>query len=263
MPEIKAFTGRCMYIWKLKPVLVAEMGINNFVQKAKRAKLSGVWIKIAEGLAPYRNVRGEMEPQFHEVVQKLNEQGIDVWGWHVPRAATVGAGKEEAQLVASLVDQFNVSGVLMDAEAGGGFFRGNAETADTYARTLRETLMGKGKGLAVCSHDIPENFPEFPFDEFAQHAIANAPQVYYGGSPSVENRLNRAIAANSHIDMPFVPVGAGWIGDGGGCSSASACAERAIIFMKLVRDHGFPGYSFWHWFGAPPNLWEVLFTEPV
>ena len=146
---------------------------------------------------------------------------------------------------------------------GGGFFKGNSETADTYARALRETLMRNGKGLAICSHDIPRNFPEFPFEAFAQHATVNAPQVYYGGSSSVENRLNRAIAANSHLDLPFVPVGAGWIGDGGGCSSASACAERAIMFMKLIRDHGFPGYSFWHWFGAPANLWEVLFTEPV
>lgn len=218
---------------------------------------------LAEGRTPHTHVRGEMEPQFHEVVQKMHDKGIAVWGWHVPHAATVDAAQAEAQLVASLAEQFNVSGVLMDAEAGGGFFKGNAETADTYARGLREALMEKGKGLTICSHDIPSNFPEFPFPAFARHATVNAPQVYYGGSSSVANRLNRAVAANSHLDVPFVPVGAGWIGDGGGCSTASACAERAIIFMRLARDHGFPGYSFWHWFGAPPNLWEVLFTEPV
>ena len=62
--------------------------------------------------------------------------------------------------------------------------------------------------------------------------------------------------------LPFVPVGVGWIGEAGGCVSGSACAERGIIFMKLVREHGFPGYSFWHWQGVPSKLWEVLFTEP-
>lgn len=124
MPEISALTGRFMYILKLKPVLVAEMGIKNFVQKAKKAKLSGVWIKVAEGRNPYTNVRGEMESQFHEVVQSLNDHGIDVWGSHVPQAATVDAGREEAQLVASLAEQFDVSGVLMDAEAGGRIFQG-------------------------------------------------------------------------------------------------------------------------------------------
>lgn len=96
MPEISALTGRFMYILKLKPVLVAEMGIKNFVQKAKKAKLSGVWIKVAEGRNPYTNVRGEMESQFHEVVQSLNDHGIDVWGSHVPQAATVDAGREES-----------------------------------------------------------------------------------------------------------------------------------------------------------------------
>lgn len=263
MPEITALAGRCMYIWKLKSVLAAEMGIKSLVQKAKKAKLSGVWIKLADGGTPYANVCGEMESQFQEVVQRLNDKGIDVWGWHVPSAATVDAAQKEAQLVASLAEQFNVSGVLMDAEAGGGFFKGDVETADTYARALKESLTKQGRGLAICSHDIPTNFPEFPFDAFARHATVNAPQVYYGGSPSVENRLSRAIIANSHVDLPFVPVGAGWIGEAGGCGSASACAERAIIFMRLVRDHGFSGYSFWHWYGAPSNLWEVLFTEPV
>ena len=119
----------------------------------------------------------KLESQFQDVVQGLNEQGIDVWGWYVPRAATVDAGKEKAQLVASLAEQFNVTGVLKDAESGGGFFKGNTETANTYARTLRETLIGKGKGLAICSHDIPKNLPEFPFDKFAQHATVNASQV--------------------------------------------------------------------------------------
>lgn len=71
MPEIKSLEGRCMFIWKLKPVLSAEMGIRNFVRKAKRAKLSGVWIKVAESGTQYANVRGEMESWFHEVVQRL------------------------------------------------------------------------------------------------------------------------------------------------------------------------------------------------
>jgi len=65
------------------------------------------------------------------------------------------------------------------------------------------------------------------------------------------------------LTIPFVPIGAGWIGDGGGCASASACAEKALVFMHLVREYNFPGYGFWHWAGAPSNLWEVLFSSPV
>jgi hypothetical protein len=263
MSELTILKGRCMYIWKLKPVLVAEMGVNTFVRKAKKAKFSSVWIKVAEGGTKYQNILGDMEKQFQDVIKKLKDEGIDVWGWHVPYAPTVDTAKKEAQLVASLANDFDVAGILMDAESEATFFKGDAQTADTYAKELKNLLHAQGKGLAISSHDIPANFAGFPFNQFAQHATVNAPQVYYGGSPSVGHRLNRAIQANKHLDIPFLPVGAGWLGDGGGCSSASACAERAVTFMKLVHDHGFPGYSFWHWQGAPSKLWEILFTEPV
>src|SRR5215218_8227879 len=44
---------------------------------------------------------------------------------------------------------------------------------------------------------------------------------------SVLHRLTHAEDANAHVTIPFVPIGAGWIGGAGGCASASACAERA------------------------------------
>ncbi len=263
MPELTSIQGRCIYIHYLKPVLTGEMGINNFVNKAKEAKLSSVWIKVAEGRTHFSNIIGEMESQFRQVVAKLNQEGIAVWGWQVPHGETASLASQEAQLVATIAADFNLAGILMDAESGEIFFRGNADTATTYAKGLKELLMAQGKGLAISSHDIPQNFPAFPFDAFAQQATVNAPQVYYGGSPSVENRLGRALRANRHLEIPLIPVGAAWVGDGGGCSSAGACAERAKTFMELVRENNFPGYSFWHWGGAPLKFWEALFTTPV
>jgi hypothetical protein len=252
-----------MYVWQLKPVLVAEGGIDDFVRKAKRAQFSSIWIKVAEGGSRYKNITGEMEETFKDVVAELGREEIDVWGWHVPHAATSEDAKHEAQLVAGIAKEFRLSGILMDAEAGDNFFRGNATTANEYSMELGDLLAAQSKGLALSSHDIPSNFPSFPFTAFAKHATVNAPQVYYGSSPSVESRFNRAINANSHVDVPFIPVGAGWIGDGGGCESAAACAERALAFMKLVHEHQYQGYSFWHWLGVPAKLWEVFFTEPV
>jgi len=53
------------------------------------------------------------------------------------------AAQAEVRLVGALAEQFKVSGVLMDAEAGGGFFKGYTEIEDTYARALRETFVLK------------------------------------------------------------------------------------------------------------------------
>jgi len=251
-----------MFIWKLQPVLEAEMGIDNFVLKAKRARLSSVWIKIAVGASTYESNLGD---NFRRVRDQLAGEGITVWGWHEPRCRTVAIARQEARVVADLADAIQVEGVLMDAEKpeGNFFFQGHREEAAAYAESLREQMDAAGKALAICSHDIPTNFPSFPFEEFARHAHVNAPQVYYGTSPSVEHRLDRAMRANSEIPLPFFPVGAGWVGPGGGCISSSACAERSLAFIRLVHENSFPGYSFWHWAGAPSNLWSVLFNTPV
>jgi hypothetical protein len=256
-------SGRCMYVWKLKPILILEGGIDGFVQKVKKAKLSSVWIKIGDGASRFSNISGEMEELFTNLHTRLADEGISVWGWHVPSGRNDEDATAEAELVGKIAEEYSLDGILMDAEKGGLYFKGDAQAADTYATRLRGTLVAQGKGLAISSHDIPSNFPDFPFDSFARHATVNAPQVYYGGSQSVENRLNRAIKANSHLGIPFVPVGAGWVGGAGGCGSGPMCGEWAITFMRLVREHGFPGYSFWHWEGAPPELWEVLFADPV
>ena len=53
--------GRTMYIWKLAPIISAEGGVLKVVEKAKRAKLAAIWIKIADGRTPYFNVRGATE----------------------------------------------------------------------------------------------------------------------------------------------------------------------------------------------------------
>jgi hypothetical protein len=58
-------------------------------------------------------------------------------------------------------------------------------------------------------------------------------------------------------------VGAGWIGPDGGCDSASTCVDYALTFIRLIHEHNFQGYSFWHWQGIPSKLWEAFFNNPT
>lgn len=252
--------GRHLFIHKLEPVVRAETGLEQFIRKAATARLSSVWIKIAVGNTPYKNV-GQL---LTEVVSGLDSKGVRVWGWTEPRTSTITIAENEAHTAAQIASEYSLDGIIMDAEKpeGGNYFQGGLEEASAYSNTLRALLNADNRGLGLCSHDIPQNFVGFPFTAFAQAAQVNCPQVYYGTSPSVQNRLDRAIKANTDIDLPFVPVGAAWIGDGGGCASASAVVERAQIFMQLVHQHHFPGYSFWHWGGAPSEFWPLLYDTP-
>src|SRR5262245_57372855 len=248
-----------MFVWQLRPILSVDGGPKGMALKAVKAKCAGVWIKIAVGQQRY----AANAPFLLDVIKALENEKIRVWGWHEPRCATVQAAEIEANVVAALAEKLGISGILMDAEApsGGTFFQGGSDEATAYSERLQRLLHQQGKPLALCSHDIPSNFPSFPFDAFALNADVNVPQVYYGGSPSVANRLDRAIKANSHVPLPFVPVGAGWVGNGGGCASDSACAERALAFIQLTKEHGFSGYSFWHWAGGPLKFWNALIAN--
>ncbi|MBI2771124.1 MAG: hypothetical protein HYX47_15985 [Burkholderiales bacterium] len=256
---INTLSGRCMFVWRLAPVIKAEMDVATFVRKAKAAHLSGVWIKIADGDGPYENARPANLPLFKQVRDGLRAEGIAVWGWQVPYGGSVEHAKQEAIACADLADQLELDGVLMDAEGGKGYFTGGVAAAEAYASTLQDRMAATHRGLAMCGNDIPGNFENYPFAAFVKHASFNAPQVYYGGSPSVVNRLSRAVEANKPVKLPFIPVGAGWVGPDGGCASASACAEKAREFLRLVKEHQFTGHSFWHWMGVPAALWEVLF----
>jgi hypothetical protein len=259
--------GRCMYIWKLGQVLAAEGGANKLIDKAKRAKLSAIWVKVADGASAYDNVSGAMSQTMTDLVTRAHARGLQVWGWQVPHSATVQAAQADATTFSNLAQQFQLDGLIMDAEGGGGYFQGGVGEAQAYADAMRQAANTLNKPLGISSNDIPQNISaDWPprFNAIAAKADFNFPQTYYGASSSVASRVDKAVTANANLTIPFVPVGAGFIGLGeGGCASAQACGERATAFIQLCKSRDYQGYSFWHWAGAPLSLWEVLNNTPA
>jgi hypothetical protein len=259
--EGDAMIGRCMYIWKLKTVLNAEGGVNKLVDRARAASIQGIWVKIADGSQPYANVTGAMEQTMSDFVTRAHSRNIQVWGWQVPHCPSTEQAKSEVSVFEELMKKFSLDGAIMDAEGGAAFFQGDADQAQEYADGMRTMTRSLAKPLGISSNDIPQNIEGWlpKFNILAKEADYNFPQTYYGASPSVQNRVDRAEKANVHLAIPFVPVGAGFLGlEEGGCASASACGERARSFIQLCEDRGYKGYSFWHWGGAPLELWNVL-----
>jgi hypothetical protein len=257
--------GRCMYIWKLGSVLTAEGGVNRLIDKARRAKLSAIWVKVADGSSPYRNVTGPMAQTMTDLLTRAHKRNLQVWGWQVPHCPTAQAAQAEATAFSTIAQQFRLDGLIMDAEGGADFFHGDVNEALAYGTAMRQVANNLQKPLGISSNDIPQNLAGWlpKFNEIATRADFNFPQTYYGSSPSVASRVDRSVNANAHLAIPFVPVGAGFIGtDDGGCASAQACGERATIFIQLCKGWDYLGYSFWHWGGSPMTLWEVLNDTP-
>lgn len=95
---MKELRNRHMYVWKTAPILMVEGGIDQMVEKARRAHLSVVWIKIAQGTSTYTNISADPQ-RFADLRQAFGDAGIQVWGWHVPRCPNVEAAGREADRV--------------------------------------------------------------------------------------------------------------------------------------------------------------------
>jgi hypothetical protein len=261
-----------MYVWQLSQAL-GSASVDSFVQKAKDHALSSLWVKIADGDTGFANVCPPWKDKLIELVNTARAANITVYGYHVPHCADSKAVTTEVQIVAGLLGQFTLDGVVIDNEEGSSYFRGGANEARAYGQGLQRELQAAGRTMIMSSHDVVSAHPNAYATVIAGFIDANAPQVYYGQSPSVQARLDRAILENAAFPMCFVPVGALFIResgkDDGGCANYDDCAQRARDFIQLASQHHgadphkFPGYAFWNWEEAPDKAWDVLRTTPV
>jgi hypothetical protein len=113
-----------MYIWKLREVVAAEGGPAEMIAKAKRASLSALWVKVADGTSRYANVKESVAPDFRELIRMAQDNAIEIWGWQVPHCATTAIAKKEAKLLGDLADEFELDGMIMDAEGTSAYFQG-------------------------------------------------------------------------------------------------------------------------------------------
>jgi hypothetical protein len=265
-------TGRAMYIWELQTSLKGGTPAE-LVSKAQSAKLSSLWVKIGDGDAPFENISAANTPILKDIVAQCQTANISVLGYHVPHCTTLADVPNEVDLCSNAVDTFGLGGIVVDNEDGRGFFTGTAVTAAAYGQALRTAMHAKNKIVVMSSNDILSAHPKSFGSTIGQYIDVNGPQVYYGRSPTVQNRLGRAVSENTGIAAPFFPVGAAFVsaasaGDGG-CASNGDCAQRAAQFIDLVSQlhhtnpAKYPGYGFWDWQEAPDEFWDVLTSTDV
>ena len=265
--------GRAMYVFQLDAVLHLEGSVGAIVAKAVRAKISSIWVKIADGTSPSANILGSLGNHFRELIAQAKAAGVEIYGWHVPHCNTDAATDNEVSLLVNIVDQFGIAGVVVDNEDGLGFFKGDATTADRYGAGLHGAMQNRGKIVAMSSNDIVSFHPKSFATVIGKHIDVNTPQVYYGANSSVAVRLNKAIAENKVIPAPFFPVGVcvveprgedeGAFSDPVKCAAFTADFIRIASALHLAAPNHTTGYGFWTWDQAPPSFWQVLFDTEV
>jgi len=263
-------TGRAMYIWELD-ISLKGGSVAALVIKAQQAKISSLWIKIGDGNAAHDNILGNNVKVMKELVTSCEAANISVLGYHVPHCATPQASEEEVTFVKTSISNFGLAGVVIDNEDGSTYFQGDNQCANAYGSGIRIAMKAANKLIVMSSNDIISAHPNSYASVIGQYIDLKASQVYYGQSPSVQSRLNRAMQENKNIAAPFFPVGAAFLSSDsdGGFSDSRTCAQWAAQFIQLVSQlhqadpNKYPGYGFWDWQEAPDEFWQVLYSTDV
>jgi hypothetical protein len=227
--------GRSIYIWNPQKC-IGHGAIDDMVAKAVRHKLTSLWPKIADGNVRFGNVEQPIADKTHELVAKAKAAGISILGYHVPWCSTQRKAAAEVEFIKELVEEFQLSGVVVDNEDGSKYFRGGPEEARIYAEGLHTAMASLDCIAVMSSNDILSAHPGAQGRIVGSFVNMNAPQVNYGRSRSVQSRLSWALKENEPIAAPFYPVGAAFVS---AASKQDGVAAR-LRTAPIVRASSLP-----------------------
>jgi hypothetical protein len=264
---MKRAVGRNIYVTSLHRVLISAGGAAKLAARCKDSQLSALWVRVGRGPGLDKNFT---TPEMAAFRTELDQTGVELWGWHVPFCANAAAANDEADKVVKWANDFDLAGVLLDAEktTPDPRFLGKAPEAEIYAGKVQAGLSAKGRGIALSSHDQPSLHTDLPFESFLKHVADSCPQVYYR-TANVTTRLNKSIhdykvveAARDFKDR-YKPTGNITMSDDVPLPDVPTCLAATKNFIAAVKAGGYHGYSFWCMDTAPDEIWPLFKQTPV
>jgi len=244
--------GKGYFIWQIPACDGGSPGA--IAQRARRAGLSHVLIKIADGPKWSYNLDSRTKADLiPPVASALKSAGVQVWGWHYVRGDDpIG----EARLGGERTRKLGLDGYVIDAERE---YKGTAKrvAAQRFMAELRRIL--PDTPIALSSYRYPLLHRELPFAEFLQQCDYAMPQVYFEQSHDPEVQLERSLAQyqSIHPTRPLVPTcptyaTGGW----------RPTAQEIGRFLARAKSLGLNGVNAWSWdFAARTpylDLWEAI-----
>jgi hypothetical protein len=237
-------TGKGIFIWKAKNCETGEL--DDIVQACSSLGLKWVALKIGDGnfsaYASFTDMIG--------AAAAFKAAGMAVWGWHYVRGGCwidkngavhtdIASPEKEAEFARAKCALFGLDGYIIDAERE---YKVGPDPRDR-ARRFIKALMGINIPIALCSYRFPAVHPEFPWYDFLDGCDLIMPQDYWGpgGATSELEQSMQQYRVNAQCELPTVPVGRAYIGDG----HPDPKPEEIMAFMGKAQDLGCPGCSFW------------------
>lgn len=257
--------GKYLFVWLFAQVEYGRT-IDQIADDALEMDVRMVAVKIADGAAV--NGASTTADRMRLYVDAFHKRGIQVWGWQylyggrkVVRDSagnvigftenTYSTPQSEAQIAIDQLARFGLDGYIMDPERE--YKTAPAGRASEFMGRLRAGIGALPVGL--CSYRYPRVHPELAWREFLAETDYHMPQVYWGHGPSMngmtsDGRWCSQVELDTSVeqlralkDIPFMPVGRAYIGDG----HAGPRPEEITAFLDRARALEFVSAGFWAW----------------
>ena len=241
-----ALQGKGFYIWKIRDCEGGDA--NAILSEARKADLSHVLIKIADGTNTYNFDSQRRIDLVPPVARALKNAGIQVWGWqYIYGSDPIG----EARKAVQRMNELGLDGFAVDAETE---YKqpGKDVAARKYMQELRNAL--PELPIALSSFRYPSYHPQFPFKDFLEFCDLNMPQVYWQGAHNPDTQLIRSVREFQNFTpaRPVFPTGAAY-----GVAGWTPTPEDIKKLLDSAKELNLEGGNFWSWDYARKNLTDV------
>ena len=241
--------GKGFFIWRVpnteggNPQAIANLAV--------ASGFAHIVIKIADGAYSYNVDKTSGNDMALAVVQALQAENIECWGWHyVYGDDPLGEARKAIQRVKDL----NLAGYVIDAEAE---YKkpGKDAAARSYMSAIRTAL--PSLPIALCSYRFPTYHPNFPWKAFLEKCDLNMPQVYWVEAHNPASQLDRCIREFKAM-TPFRPI----LPTGIACNEGgwSPTESDATQFLNSALSFNLAGANFWDWEESRKQLPNVFNT---
>lgn len=248
--------GKGIYVWQSKSIFNSSIG--ELINYIAYLKLDHIMLKIGDAANNGSRSYSDMK----SVVDTIRSHfpTLKILGWHYIycgawldklgriRYDNIASPEAEANFAKAQIKNLGLDGYVIDAERELKFgFGDNDRTKNPVFRALRfmGTLKGIGVPVALASYRFPNYHRDFPWESFLDNDLMkyHMPQVYWGNyeHASIQELTNSIRQLKALKDLPFIPTGRAYIGDGHPNPKPSEIYE----FTKLARDLDLAGVNYW------------------
>lgn len=261
LDAINSRSHKGMFVWNVPSV---DPDPVMFVVRMLEAGITDVYIKVADGPKVFTVSKKSSFPAWgenlkQELVDRLHDAGIRVWGWIFLYG---NDPKGEGKIAGMQVERFGLDGMIFDQETSAD----NQVTSDSNGvHTCQQYRNITDKPMILCwwaLHKNPSGGQQWHPDSsktkvtpkqliavWEPFVIAFMPMVYWGtdAKKDIEGTIAAVILIQLTVSQyreltqkPIIPTGRSYTGDGG-----VAFTSAMILFAEKAMALGCAGLSWW------------------